>query len=88
MVSFIFWSIISAPEKGVKKLRPFSNTLTNREQEILELFANRLCNQEIAEKLFIADNTVKRHATNIFRKLDVINRRKAVEKANSLGIIS
>jgi LuxR family maltose regulon positive regulatory protein len=63
-----------------------SNPLTNREQEILELFAQRLSNQEIAEKLCIADNTVKRHATNIFRKLDVENRRKAVEQAYFLGI--
>ena len=65
-----------------------SNPLTNREQEILELFARRLSNQEIAEKLCIADNTVKRHATNIFRKLDVKNRRKAVEQAYHLGITS
>ncbi len=67
---------------------PFSNPLTNREQEILELFARRLRNKEIAEKLCISENTVKRHATNIFRKLNVQNRRKAVEYAAFMGIIT
>lgn len=64
----------------------FAHLLTNRELEILELFAKRLSNQEIADRLFIADNTVKRHSTNIFRKLDVKNRRQAVLKAHQLGI--
>ena len=72
----------------VKESRPFSNPLTNREQEILELFARRLRNHEIAEMLYITENTVKRHATNIFRKLEVRNRRKAVEQAVFMGIIT
>jgi LuxR family maltose regulon positive regulatory protein len=75
-------------ETVLKESVPFSNPLTNREQEILEMFAQRLRNQEIAEELCISDNTVKRHATNIFRKLDVQNRRKAVEQATFLGIIT
>ncbi|MBW1636809.1 MAG: hypothetical protein JRJ68_11115, partial [Deltaproteobacteria bacterium] len=65
-------------DMSLKGSVPFSNPLTNREQEILKLFARRLRNNEIAEKLCISDNTVKRHATNIFRKLNVQNRRKAV----------
>ena len=64
-------------DTGMKML----DLLTNREQEILELFTQRLSNQEIADSLYIAPSTVKRHTANIYRKLDVNNRRQAVNKA-------
>ena len=62
--------------------------LTNREQEIIELFAKRLSDQEIADRLYISYGTVKKHAVNIYRKLDVKGRRQAVNKAAELGIVS
>jgi len=49
--------------------------------------AQRLSNQEIAEKLFISIATVKSHLKNIYQKLDVSKRREAVEKAKNLGIL-
>jgi LuxR family maltose regulon positive regulatory protein len=61
--------------------------LTNRELEILQLLEKRWQNKEIAEKLFIAGETVKSHLNNIYQKLDVRNRRQAVEKARDLGIL-
>ena len=61
--------------------------LTYREREVLALLANELSNQEIASSLTISPNTVKRHTANIYRKLDVKNRRQAVTKAESLGIL-
>jgi LuxR family maltose regulon positive regulatory protein len=61
--------------------------LTNRELDILTLLAQRMSNKEIAEKLFISPETVKRHTINIFQKLNVHSRREAVAKAESLGII-
>ena len=62
--------------------------LTNREREILQLPALRWRNKEIAEKLFIATETVKSHLNNVYKKLDVSNRRQAVERASDLGILN
>ena len=60
--------------------------LTNREIEILLVLSERLSNFEIAEKLFISPETVKRHLYNIYQKLGVENRMQAVAKARSLGM--
>jgi LuxR family maltose regulon positive regulatory protein len=61
--------------------------LTDRESEILSLISQHLQNKEIGEKLFISTETVKKHTNRIYHKLHVDNRRKAVEKAQTLGII-
>jgi LuxR family maltose regulon positive regulatory protein len=62
--------------------------LTLREQEIIELLAQRLSAKEIAQRLFISDRTVKRHVANIYEKLGVHSRREAVAMAMTLGILS
>ena len=56
------------------------NTLTDREREVLDLLAQGLTNKEIAEKLFITTNTVKRHLKAVFEKLDVHTRSAATAK--------
>lgn len=61
--------------------------LTNRELEILDLLTRRLSNKEIANQLMISAGTVKGHTIKIYNKLDVNGRRKAVEKALSLGLV-
>jgi len=61
--------------------------LTNREIEILLILPKGLSNQEIAERLFISPETVKKHLYNIYQKFDVKNRKQAVAKAKSLGIL-
>jgi predicted ATPase/DNA-binding CsgD family transcriptional regulator len=60
--------------------------LTWREQEILALLAERLTNREIADRLHLAESTVKDYVGNILAKLDVKNRRQAVEHAKALGL--
>jgi RNA polymerase sigma factor (sigma-70 family) len=56
------------------------STLTDREREVLELLAQGLTNKEIAEKLVITTNTVKRHLKAIFEKLNVHTRSAATAK--------
>jgi LuxR family maltose regulon positive regulatory protein len=62
-------------------------SLSGREVEVLGLIADGKSNQEISAELFLALNTVKRHAYNIFTKLDVKNRTQAVTRARQLGLI-
>ena len=61
--------------------------LSTRELDTLKLIAQDLSNQEIADKLFISLNTVKTHLKNIYSKLEVDNRAKAVAKAKKLRIV-
>ncbi len=63
------------------------NPLSKREQEILELVARGLTNQEIARDLVITLNTVKVHLRNIFAKLDASSRTEAIVKAAQAGWI-
>lgn len=62
--------------------------LTNREIDVLLLLARRMTNKEIAQTLGISAETVKRHASNLFQKLDAGNRRQAVAKARAMGLLS
>jgi RNA polymerase sigma factor (sigma-70 family) len=57
------------------------STLTEREREVLDLLAQGLTNKEIAERLVITTNTVKRHLKAVFEKLDVHTRSAATAKA-------
>ena len=61
--------------------------LTRREQEILVLLAQRLTAKEIAQKLIISDQTVKRHRANIYQKLGANSRRQAIAAAIAFGIL-
>ena len=61
--------------------------LTRRELEILELVSDGLRDKEIALKLFLSPSTVKRHTANIYKKLQVGNRREASAMAERLGIL-
>jgi LuxR family maltose regulon positive regulatory protein len=62
-------------------------SLSAREMEVLALIAEGKSNQEISAELYLALNTVKRHAYNIFAKLEVKKRTHAVSKARQLGLI-
>jgi LuxR family maltose regulon positive regulatory protein len=61
--------------------------LTAREQEVLQLLAEKRSNAEIAEQLFISLPTVKSHTSNLYGKLGVHNRREAVAQARILGLL-
>ena len=61
--------------------------ITPRELEILEAMAAGLSNREIAERLFVSENTVKTHAARLFDKLSARRRTQAVQRAKEAGLI-
>jgi LuxR family maltose regulon positive regulatory protein len=61
--------------------------LSDREQDVLELMAAGLTNREIAARLFISAETVKKHAASVYAKLGVARRIKAVARARELGLL-
>jgi LuxR family maltose regulon positive regulatory protein len=61
--------------------------LTDREQEIVKLVAAGLTNREIAERLVISAETVKKHVANISDKLGVSNRTEAAARARALNLL-
>src|SRR5262245_33393517 len=62
--------------------------MTPRELEILEALAAGLSNKEIADRLFVSENTVKTHAARVFSKLSARRRTQAVQLAKEAGIIA
>jgi NarL family two-component system response regulator LiaR len=61
--------------------------ITKRELEILGLIAQGFSNREIAEKLFVSENTVKTHSSRLFDKLSAKRRTQAVQRGKELGLI-
>lgn len=61
-------------------------SLTSREIEVLQELAAGITNQEIANHLYISENTVKNHVHNILEKLKLKNRREAIDFARKNGL--
>ena len=81
--SAIIWAAASpAPEEASLE------TLTPREEEVLELLAEGLSNDEIAERLVISHHTVARHRENLMSKLNLHSRGELVKYAIRKGLIS
>jgi DNA-binding CsgD family transcriptional regulator len=62
--------------------------ITARELEVLGLIAAGLSTREIAERLFVSENTVKTHSSRLFGKLDARRRTEAVRRGKELGLIA
>lgn len=60
--------------------------LSEREREVLELMARGLTNGEIARRLVLSPKTVRNHVSNVFTKLQVTDRSKAIVRARSAGL--
>lgn len=61
--------------------------ITRREFEILGLIAQGMSNREIAEKLFVSENTVKTHSSRVFDKLGARRRTQAVQLGKEFGLL-
>ena len=60
--------------------------LTQREKDVLLLVKKGYTNKEIADELFVTEFTVKSHVSNIFKKLHVPNRTRAILTAMQMNI--
>ncbi len=67
---------------------PKKQGISEREMEVLRLMAEGNSNKEIAERLFVSENTVKTHISNLFIKVDAKRRTEAIKKAQELGLIA
>ncbi|MFN7940241.1 MAG: response regulator transcription factor [Thermoanaerobaculia bacterium] len=61
--------------------------ITPRELEILGLMAAGLSNREIAQRLFVSENTIKTHSSRVFDKLGARRRTQAVQIGQELGLL-
>ena len=76
---------LAPPARSVEEGLP--EPLTEREREVVRLLAEGLSNREIAERLSLAEGTVKNHVTNILQKLGVRDRTQAALRAREGGLI-
>jgi len=75
-------------EEAIWRERWAELELTRRETEVLQLIADGLGNREIAQQLFLAEETVKTHVRNVLTKLQARSRSHAVAIALRHRLIS
>lgn len=77
----------TTPDDAMDQDRTEKYNLTKRETDVLACLCRGLTNQQITEQLFITIHTVKKHTSNLYRKLGVANRAQAILKAQSEKLI-
>lgn len=80
--------VVREPMPGESDIEMISKlAISKRELEVLQLMADGLSNQQIADRLFVSLNTIKTHNANLFAKLDVNKRTQAIKSAKQLRLI-
>jgi len=79
------YTAVGLPQPGESAARAIG--LTERESSILAALARGLSNEAIGKELWVAEQTVKFHLTNIYRKLGVSNRTEAARLAYQNGLV-
>jgi len=74
-----------AKEVNHKKIKELN--ISNREYEVLCEIANGLSNQEIANKLFVSESTIKTHVSNLLVKLNAKRRTQAIQISKELRLL-
>jgi DNA-binding NarL/FixJ family response regulator len=70
--------------RGEEPDDPLLSRLSNQERKILDLIAEGLTNRQIAERMFLAEKTVKNYVSNVLAKLDMSRRSEAAAYAARL----
>ncbi len=88
-IGFWFGSRRIKNRKKSKKqvLQAKKYNLSARELDVLNLIVDGLTNKEIADRLYVSHNTIKTHTSNIYSKLNVSRRTKAIQKALEFQLI-
>jgi len=73
--------------KNYVPVTPSTDTLSDREREILGLIVQGLSTEQIADKLFVTRTTIRNHISHIYEKLHVHSKSQAVVKAIREGIV-
>jgi DNA-binding NarL/FixJ family response regulator len=81
-------AVVSMSRRGFGQLDDSHGApLTRRQTEVLGLAAQALSNAQIADRLYIAESTVKRHLTKIYAQLGAVSRVDAINKARAAVLI-
>lgn len=87
-VVHVYKSAGASRNPGTSAITAEQSSLTGRELEVLRLVAGGSTNGEIARKLWVTEQTVKFHLSNVYRKLDVGNRTEASHYAHVNGLVA
>ena len=87
-MAHLFLSLSGMPEIVKEAETAATGELTNRQMEIVGMMAKGMTNAEIAKELILSESSIKQESVKIFKSLGVENRRDAVKRAISTGLIS
>lgn len=82
-----FTRLRSAPVEDKSRQEELVEPLSEREQEILRLLGQGLTNRQIADRLYLAEGTVKNYVSGILQKLGVQDRTQAALRAHEMGLL-